>query len=98
MADLKLNRLANNPGAPILDLPYPNPDHLRECLFRLMSSEARLTKTVIRQFKTDLSYRTIENGFFVGDQDSYLYYPFPSVEELEEQYYSWWRSALTQCF
>jgi len=98
MVELKLNKLARNPEAPIHDLPYPNPDHLRDCLSKLMSTEQRITKTVIRQFKGELSYRTIKNGFFIGDQDSYLYYPFPSTEELEDTYYSWWRSALTQCF
>jgi len=98
LVELKLNRLARQADAPIHDLPYPNPDHLRDCLSRLMSSEQRLTKTVIRQFKGDLSYRTIRNGFFVGDQENYLYYPFPSIEELEGNYYSWWRSALIQCF
>lgn len=98
MADLKLNQLAEDPGAPIHNLPYPNPDHLRSCIARLMTSEQRLTKTVIRQFKCDLSYRTIDNGFFVGDQESYLYYPFPSIDQLEGLYYSWWRSALIQCF
>lgn len=98
LVELKLNRLARHPDAPIHDLPYPNPDHLRDCLSRLMSSEERLTKTVIRQFKGELSYRTIKNGFFVGDKDGYLYYPFPSTDELEEKYYTWWRSALIQCF
>ena len=97
MAELKLNKLARHPDAPIHDLPYPNPDHLRDCLSKLMSSGQRLTKTVIRQFKGELSYRTIKNGFFVGNHDNYLYYPFPSTEELEGTYYSWWRSALTQC-
>ena len=98
LAELKLNRLAKDPEAPIHDLPYPNPDHLRECLSVLMSSEQRTTKTVIRQFKGELPYRTIKTGFFVGDQENYLYYPFPSIEELENTYYSWWRSALTHCF
>jgi hypothetical protein len=98
MANLKLNRLATDPGAPIMDLPYPNPDHLRTCLATLMSSEERLTKTVIRQAKGDLCYRTVQDGFFVGDEDGYLYYPFPPESELEDKYYSWWRSALTHCF
>lgn len=98
MVELKLNRLARQADAPIHDLPYPNPDHLRDCLSTLMSSGKRLTKTVIRQFKGDLSFRTIRTGFFVGDQSDYRYYPFPSSEELEDKYYSWWRSALTQCF
>ena len=98
LAELKLNRLARHPEAPIHDLPYPNPDHLRDCLTVLMLSEHRLTKTVIRQFKGELSYRTIKSGFFLGNRDNYLYYAFPSLEKLESTHYSWWRSALTQCF
>lgn len=98
LAELKLNKLATHPDAPIHDLPYPNPDHLRECLSKLISSRERQTKTVIRQYKGELPYRTIKKGFFVGDQDSFLYYPFPTIEEMEDEYYSWWRSALTQCF
>ncbi|MCK4751197.1 MAG: hypothetical protein KAT15_29260 [Bacteroidales bacterium] len=98
IAELKLNRLSTHPDAPIRDLPYANPDHLRDCISRLMTSPERQTKTVIRQFKGELSYRTIGEGFFVGDKESYLYYPFPSPEELENQHYSWWRSALIQCF
>lgn len=98
MVNLKLNQLAEDPGAPIHNLPYPNPDHLRSCLRALIGSKERQTKTVIRHFNCDLSYRTIKNGFFVGDQESYLYYPLPAIEKLEGEYYSWWRSALTQCF
>jgi hypothetical protein len=98
MVELKLNKLARHPEAPLHDLPYPNPDHLRECLSVLTLSEHRLTKTVIRQFKGELSYRTIKTGFFVGNNDSFLYYAFPSPEKLERTHYSWWRSALTQCF
>jgi hypothetical protein len=97
-AELKLNRLARHADAPIHDLPYPNPDHLRDCIARLMQSPERLTKTVIRQFRGELSYRTVQDGFFVGDQENYLYYPLPDIEELESTHYSWWRSALIQCF
>ncbi len=98
LAELKLNKLAKDPQAPIHDLPYPNPDHLRECLIRLTGSKERQTKTVIRQFRGDLPYRTIQSGYFIGDQKGYLFYPFPSVQALESTYYSWWRSALTHGF
>jgi hypothetical protein len=98
LAELKLNKLSSDPEAPIHNLPYPNPDHLRECISTLMQSEKRVTKTVIRQYKGELSYRTIKSGFFVGNQEDYLYFPMPSVRELESTYYSWWRSALTQSF
>ena len=98
IVELRLNKLATDPTAPIHDLPYPNPDHLRECLNRLNASEERLTKTVLRQYKGELSYRTIKDGFFIGDKDNFLFYPFPDIQELEGQHYSWWRSALVQCF
>lgn len=98
IVELKLNQLATNAGAPISDLPYPNPDHLRDCINRLKLSDERLTKTVIRQHKGELSYRTIKDGFFIGDTNEFRFYPFPGIQELESKYYSWWRSALVQCF
>lgn len=96
--ELKLGKLSKDSYAPLHDLPYPNPDHLRDCLDRLTTSKERLTKTVIRQFKGDLSYRTVKEGFFLGMQDEYLFYRFPGIDELEGKYYYWWRSALVQCF
>ena len=97
-ADLTLNKLAFDPTAPIENLPYPNPDHLRDCLLRLKQYPERPTKTVLRYFKGEMSFRTVKDGFFVGDQNNFLYFPFPSREDLEDKYYSWWRSALVQCF
>lgn len=94
--DLKLNDLASDPIAGgIDDLPYANIDHLRDCLSGLQAKPDKPTKTVIRFFQGTLLYRTIKNGFFVGDQEDFIYYPFPSKEELENKYYPWWRSALT---
>lgn len=93
-AELKLHDLANDPAhAPLNDLPYPNIDHLRDCLVELLKKDDKKTKTIIRHFSGNLLYRTCKNGFFVGDQTSFLYYPLPSRNELEETYYSWWRSA-----
>lgn len=98
IVELKLNKLSKDSYAPIHDLPYPNPDHLRDCLARLKSSKERLTKTIIRQYSGELSFRTIHDGFFIGEKENFLYYPFPSIKDLEDQYYYWWRSALVQCF
>ena len=98
MVDLQLNELVNNPDAPLSNLPYPNPDHLRDCIKKLLESPARKTKTVLRFMRDDIPYRTIKTGFFVGDKDRYLFYPFPSIKDLEGKYYSWWRSALVRHF
>lgn len=92
--ELKLNGLAvDAENAPLKDLPYPNLDHLRDCLMILKTEPGKTKKTIIRFFNRDLLFRTIKNGFFVGDKDQILYYPFPSVEELENKHYAWWRSA-----
>ncbi len=98
LCDLLLNDLETDPHAPIRDLPYPNPDHLRDCLIQLRESSARQTKTVLRYLVREISYRTIKTGFFVGDQQHYRFYPFPSMADLEGKYFTWWRSALTRHF
>jgi len=92
--EYEVQKRIKDSDAPLHNLPYPNPDHLRDCLSRLRQSDDRLTKTVLRQHKGELSYRTIKDGFFIGDQENYLFYPFPDEEDLEKNYYSWWRSAL----
>jgi hypothetical protein len=94
--ELMLNELATNPTAPLHNLPYPNPDHLRDCLIKLKETKGKQTKTVLRFMRGDISYRTIKTGFFIGENDNSLYYPFPTIEELESKYFSWWRSALVQ--
>ncbi len=96
--ELRLNELAHNPNAPLNNLPYRNPAHLRECLMRLEQSSERLTKTVLRERKSELPYRTIKSGFYIGAGSDFLFYPFPAHEELESTYFSWWRSALVQHF
>ena len=93
-ADLLLGDLANDPvGGLANNLPYANIPHLRDCLIDIHNKENKLTKTVIRFMKGEFLYRTTNNGFFVGDQKTMLFYPFPSKEELEEKHYTWWRSA-----
>ncbi len=96
--ELQLNDLATDPTLPIKNLPYRNPAHLRECLIKLNESDERLTKTVLRIRHTELPYRTIESGFYIGDSREFIFYPFPDQSELESRYFSWWRSALVQHF
>jgi hypothetical protein len=97
--ELKLDDLASDPRhGEAQDLPYRNLIHLRDCLVGLMERPDKPIKTVIRYLHQDVLYRTIKNGFFVGDQQDFCYYPFPSREDLESKYYDWWRSALTVAF
>jgi hypothetical protein len=94
--ELQLDDLATNPAKGSVEkLPYPNIKHLRDCLVSLQQDVMKTTKTVIRFFYGDLLYRACKNGFFAGSQDTFLFYPFPTIEEFKTKHYIWWKSATT---
>ena len=72
------------------DLPYHNIGHIRNCLTELGPKQ---TKTVDRVPQREILYRCVQGGFYVGDQQGTVYYPYPTLDELEGKYHSWWRSA-----
>ncbi len=93
-AEMKLEALAQDPETKQIDnLPYPNIEHLRDCIREVQNDYAKPNKTVIRQMKHDFLFRTIRGGFFIGDADHFVYFPLPTQRELEDEHYSWWRSA-----
>lgn len=92
--DLELGELAANPGeGDGSGLPYPNLDHIRSCLAELKPTGQKETKTVDRVARQGFIYRCVKSGFYVGDPEGVLYYPYPAHRELEETYYEWWRCA-----
>lgn len=93
-AELVLHELAIDPlHARPNNLPYPNLEHLRDCLCGLLQDSAKNTKMVMRHLHQDLLYRTIRHGFFVADPNTLLFYPMPSPDTLEHHHRDWWRSA-----
>ena len=91
--DLDLGDLANDPSAnSVENIPYPNLGHLRDCLRELAAERDKPTKTVVRESNA-LLYRTVKSGFFVGDRNGTVSFPMPTRDELEREYYAWWRSA-----
>jgi hypothetical protein len=91
--DLKLGDLAVNPlGGSVENLPYSNIGHLRDCLEILRGEYEKHMKTVQRFFSGSLLYRTIESGFYVGAKDEIIYYPYPTLAELENINYEFFRS------
>lgn len=92
-AELQLGELANDPEMGMLNnLPYSNPDHLRQCLSDVKTKFVS-TKMVDRTHSPVIPYRTIKNGFFVGNSEKLRYYPMPSTETLRSENYRWFRSA-----
>jgi len=91
--DLKLGELATNPLKGSAEyLPYSNVGHLRDCLEILTGEYEKHMKTVQRIFSGSLLYRTIESGFYLGSKDEIFFYPYPSLTELEDINYEFFRS------
>jgi hypothetical protein len=92
--DLRLGELSSDPEkASIHDLPYHAIEHLRDCLIELKRKPGKGTKTVDRNHPQSFPFRSVETGVYVGDAQELLFYPFPSMQDLQTRYYEWWRSA-----
>jgi hypothetical protein len=90
--ELKLGELAANPlGGSAEHLPYPNIGHMRDCLEILRGEYEKHMKTVQRVFSGTLLYRTIESGFYVGSKDEIVFYPYPTIKDLEDINYEFFR-------
>ncbi|HUJ76397.1 MAG TPA: hypothetical protein VL359_16160, partial [bacterium] len=68
-------------------------EHLRACVKELSLQPHKSTKTVDRIPPVDFAYRTVQNGFYLGNGKELVYYPMPSEQELQTTHYIWWRSA-----
>ncbi len=91
--ELKLGELAVNPLYGSAEhLPYPNIGHLRDCLEILKGEYEKHMKTVQRIFSGELLYRTIASGFYVGSRDEILFYPYPSMKDMENTNYEFFRA------
>jgi hypothetical protein len=91
--ELRLDELADNPiSGSALHLPYHSIEHLRDCLEILRTEDKKHMKTVQRFFNGSLIYRTIDTGFYVGDEHEIQFYPFPSMAELEDTNYDFFRA------
>jgi len=91
--ELRLGELASDPqNGDIGDLPYSNIEHLRSCLVGLQTKLVN-SKMVDRLPSGTIPFRTVKNGFFVGNSEKLLYFPLPSEEQLVQDHYRWWRSA-----
>jgi hypothetical protein len=92
-SELELGELSTNPATGNADnLPYPAIPHLRDVL-QDFTKNTKDSKLVLKSVKQGVLYRTVRNGFFVGDHDDFAFYRFPTRQELESKYYDWWRSA-----
>jgi len=92
-AELQLGELAENPeDGSAGNLPYPNIEHLRQCLVDLHGKSVD-AKMVDRTSSAAFPYRLLKTGIFLGSKEQLLCFPMPSQDKLRAQHYRWWRSA-----
>jgi hypothetical protein len=93
--DLTLGGLAQDPKfGSAQGLPYADLEHYRECLLELdTKNKTAPVKIVDRIHESQFHFRTIKSGFYLGSGPDLLYFPMPSIEQLHNEYYHWWRSA-----
>lgn len=92
--ELRLDGLAQDPEhGNASNLPYRNMSHLRECLIALTHRRDKMTKIVLRDLNVYRLFPEMENGFFVGDQEDFAYYPLPSEDDLATVHYGWYKAA-----
>lgn len=90
--ELKLGDLATDPlNGSSENLPYPNIEHLRDCLEIIRGEYEKHMKTVHRIFSGELLYRTVDTGFYVGAKNDLVYYPFPAMADLKKINYNFFR-------
>jgi len=91
--ELKLGKLATNPHDTSVDyVPFANVLHLKDCLEALTGEYEKKMKTVQRVFSGSLLFRTIESGFYVGSKEEIVFYPYPTLDEIKNINYEFYRS------
>lgn len=75
-----------------IDLPRVNPYRMYDCIKELKEIPNKTTKTVgLGSLLRDLSYSYLKHGFwFFGPKDA-KFFPMPSITDLENKYYYWWK-------
>ncbi len=73
-------------------LPNVNPTNLPTALKELHEDPTKKTKTVSLNPNLDfVSYKAIKHGFWFSHGANTVFYRMPSLDELHQKHYSWWR-------
>ncbi len=74
-------------------LPYHDPMHVVNCMEEVLLKGKKNTKTISRHRAHHGFFRTINRGFYLGDNTGIKWYRFPERRVLEIEHSHWWRSA-----
>jgi hypothetical protein len=78
----------------IVNSPFPNTNGTRlfEFLSELKAAPDKRTKTIsLASVFGAVSFAQVRHGFWFAGGDELVFYPMPSLKELNDKYYYWWK-------
>ena len=70
-----------------------HPSRLRDAILKMSTLQQKRTKGLnLDSTFNRIPYKMIRHGFMFAAQEEKRFYPMPSLEEIEEQNYKFWRS------
>ena len=91
--DAFLKEWESNPFLPP-PIPGVHPQKLSEALNYLKGESENATTTIgLASVLDKIVYRALKEGFFISHGEKTHYYPFPSLETLQRDHYSWYRAT-----
>jgi len=75
-----------------IELPDVNPYRFYDCITELKQIPEKLTKTIsLGSLLRDISFKFLRHGFWFAEGDELKFFPMPSINELENKYFYWWK-------
>lgn len=75
-----------------IDLPGVNPYRFYDCIMELKDIPEKYTKTIsLNSLLRSISYKFLRHGFWFAEDEKLKFFPMPSVNELEDKYFYWWK-------
>jgi hypothetical protein len=89
--------LKQNANREMMHSPFPdtNPRRLYEYIMELRGHPEKQTKTVsLNSAFGETSFSLIRHGFWFATKGETLFFPMPSQEQLNNEYYYWWKHVV----
>ncbi len=69
-----------------------NPYRLYDCIMEIKGKPEKLNKTIsLGSLLRDISYKFLRHGFWFAEGEKLKFFPMPSLNDLENKYYHWWK-------
>jgi hypothetical protein len=87
--------LKQNTNREMMSSPFPDTNPLYEYIMELRGHPEKQTKTVsLNSAFGETSFSLVRHGFWFSTKGDMLFYPMPSLDQLSNEYYYWWKHVV----